>query len=299
MTPANDDHVTITTKMLVAAGTKFTGEKVERVERLAGSVGNQDFMLFTDAGDFILKASSIQDLRPEAWACQRVRQEGVTAPEIVHLEAAAQTLPMPFLLMRRLPGHPIEDSFTALAAAGEQLALVHSIRLDGYGALTVTGSAAAGTSDTWATFLADLTSGLAELEADAILAEPLAAAAAATLEQAGETLGFDRPAVLLHGDVKLLHIFATPERYVGIIDWGDACAGDPRLDLGRLSMAGTDTLEAVLSGYGSRLTPELSRALAGYRLVWNIDALTYEYRAGGDWFDAYRRGIATAVAELV
>lgn len=141
--------------------------------------------------------------------------------------------------------------------------------------------------------------GIPTLEAGAVLPEPLASAATASLEQAAETLAFDRPAVLLHGDLKLQHIFATTERYVGIIDWGDACAGDPRLDLGRLSMAGTDTLEAILSGYGSRLTPELDRALAGYRLVWNIDALTYEHRAGGDWFDAYRRGIATAVTELV
>ena len=93
MTPANDDLVPLSTKMLMAAGTMVTGHKVERVKQLAGSVGNQDFMLFTNAGDFVLKASSIQDLRPEAWACQRVRQEGVTAPEIVHLEAAAQPCP--------------------------------------------------------------------------------------------------------------------------------------------------------------------------------------------------------------
>jgi aminoglycoside phosphotransferase (APT) family kinase protein len=288
----------ITTEAVAAVGTKVTGHTVGRVERLAGSVGNHDFMLFTSAGDFVLKASSVQDLRPEAWACQRVRQEGVTAPEIVHLETEALALPMPFLLMRRLPGKPVDHSSPALRGAGEQLAIVHSISLHGYGALTVTGAAAAGTSDSWASFVGDLTSGLVELEANGVLPEPLATAASGTLNQAADHLAFDDPAALLHGDLKLMHIFATPEHDVSIIDWGDACAGDPRLDLARLSMAGADALTAVMSGYGSQLTPELSRTLACYRLVWNIDALTYEYRAGGDWFDAYRRGITTALVEL-
>ncbi len=294
----NDDVLSITTEMVAAVGAKITGHKVGRVERLAGSVGNRDFMLFSSAGDFVLKASSIQDLRAEAWACQRVRQEGVTAPEIIHLDTGEGDLPVPFLLMRRLTGTPVEDSSPALRAAGERLALVHSISLHGYGALTVTDTSAAGTSDSWAPFVADLTAGLVELEAEDLLPEPLAAAALAALTQEADHIAFDDPAVLLHGDLKLMHIFATPEHRVGIIDWGDACAGDPRLDMARLSMAGADALEAVMSGYGSQLTPELGRTLACYRLIWNIDALTYEYRAGGDWFDAYRHGIATALAEL-
>lgn len=293
------DETRIPTEAVAATGTKITGHRVARVERLAGSVGNEDFMLFTSAGDFVLKASSVQDLRPEAWACQRVRQEGVSAPEIVHLDTESRDLPVPFLLMRRLPGTPVEDpSSSVLPVAGEQLALVHSIGLPGYGALSVAGAAASGTTDSWAPFVADLTAGLVELEAEGVLPESLAAAAAATLTQEADHIAFDDPAVLLHGDLKLMHVFAMPGDHVGIIDWGDACAGDPRLDLARLSMAGDDVIEAVMSGYGRRMTPELGRTLACYRLVWNIDALSYEYRAGGDWFDAYRHGMMTALTEL-
>lgn len=287
------------TEAIAAVGARITGHRVDRVERLAGSVGNQTFMLLTSVGGFVLKASSVQDLRSEAWACQRVRHEGVTAPEIVHLDTKGRDLPVPYLLMRRLPGQPVDDDSPALRLAGEQLALVHSISLHGYGALTVAGAAAAGSSDSWAPFVADLTAGLVELESEAVLSEPLAAAASATLTQEADQIAFHDPAVLLHGDLKLMHILAAPENQVGLIDWGDACAGDPRLDLARLSMAGANALDAVMSGYGVRLTPELSRTLACYRLVWNIDALTYEYRAGGGWFDAYRRGITTALAELV
>lgn len=85
---------------------------------------------------------------------------------------------------------------------------------------------------------------------------------------------------------------------MGIIDWGDACAGDPRFDLGRMSMAGGTALRAFLSGYGLPVTAELSQAFTAYRLVWNLDALLYEYRAGGDWFDCYRDGAESAINSL-
>lgn len=75
--------ITVTAEAAAVAGTRATGVQVERVERLAGSVGNHDFMLTTALGDFVRKASATQDLAAEVWACGRVRQVGVTAPEIV------------------------------------------------------------------------------------------------------------------------------------------------------------------------------------------------------------------------
>lgn len=85
---------------------------------------------------------------------------------------------------------------------------------------------------------------------------------------------------------------------MGLIDWGDACVGDPRLDLARMSMAGATAFAIFMSGYGMTPTPDLGRVLAAYRLVWNIDALDYEHRAQGSWFDSYRSGIQAAVTEL-
>jgi len=44
------------------------------------------------------------------------------------------------------------------------------------------------------------------------------------------------PSVLCHGDVAPEHLYLEPERHrlTGIIDWGDACFGDPALDVGGL-----------------------------------------------------------------
>ena len=292
MSPINE-------RAAAAVGEQVVGSPVERVERLAGSVGNDDFMLITAVGDFVLKASATQDLVAEVWACDRVRRLGVLAPEVVWFEREEpDALPTPFLIMRRLPGVPIAVNAAALMAAGEQLATVHSVRLAGYGELVVQESQARGGDERWASFVRRLAGGLDELVAGQVLTGASAATTARVLRDAAAELSFDAPAVLLHGDLKLAHILADPDGGVALIDWGDACAGDPRLDLGRMSMAGPEAFRLFMSGYGLALTPELQRSLTAYRLLWNLDALTYEFRAGGTWFDSYRAGIRAAADEL-
>lgn len=176
--------------------------------------------------------------------------------------------------------------------------MVHSVRLPGYGGLTVEGSQARGRHDRWDAFVRRLAGGLEDLVAGHVLTDSSAAATAGAIEDAAVELGFEAPGVLLHGDLKLAHILAGPDCGVALIDWGDASAGDPRLDLGRMSMAGPGAFAAFLSGYGLPMTPELERSLTAYRLLWNLDALTYEFRAGGDWFDRYRARIRAAADEL-
>jgi hypothetical protein len=83
-----------------------------------------------------------------------------------------------------------------------------------------------------------------------------------------------------------------------IIDWGDASVGDPAADLARLSMSGPTVTAAFLEGYGVGINTDLFERLARYRLLWNIRALSYEHRAGGDWFDAYRDRIRDDATQL-
>ena len=47
-------------------------------------------------------------------------------------------------------------------------------------------------------------------------------------------------------------------------------------------MSGPAVTTAFLEGYGVQINADLSERLARYRLLWNIGALSYEYRAGGD-----------------
>ena len=47
----------------------------------------------------------------------------------------------------------------------------------------------------------------------------------------------------------------------------------------------------LLDGYGLDLTPERDDNIRAYRILWNLEALHFEFRAGGDWFDSYRGNI--------
>ena len=72
--------------------------------------------------------------------------------------------------------------------------------------------------------------------------------------------------VVLHGDLHVRHVLVDPEgRPTGVIDWGDACAGDPSVDLafafGSLSGAAR---RAFCEAYGpiDRLTELRARVIA-------------------------------------
>ena len=115
-------------------------------------------------------------------------------------------------------------------------------------------------------------------------------------------LGYSGPGVLLHNDLKPDHIFGRDHgRTFGlaaIIDWGDARVGDPAADLARLSMARPGVTAAFLDGYGGPIDTDLHDRLARYRLCWNVGALSYEHRAGGDWFEVYRARILDDITFL-
>jgi aminoglycoside phosphotransferase (APT) family kinase protein len=144
-------------------------------------------------------------------------------------------------------------------------------------------------------------SGLPQLVAAGVIDSALGKAAQSLVE-VEELLGYEGPGVLLHNDLKPDHLLGRHDghhlRLSAIIDWGDAAVGDPAADLARLSMARPVVTDAFLEGYGVPMSDELQNRLARYRLLWNIRALSYEYRASGDWFDVYRARIMSDITQL-
>jgi aminoglycoside phosphotransferase (APT) family kinase protein len=275
--------------------TRCLGERVTGTERLAGYVGNQDFMIHTAGGDFVLKVGDRRELTAEAWACERVRAVGVTAPDVVALDVDRHALPAPFLLMHRMPGAGVSDRrHPALVEAGRQLRRVHSIPMTGYGFLTGernSADALIGANPTWAGFTAEAGACLDELIVHQVISGGLADRLQKVLHEYRDAVRFDRPGVLLHGDLKPPHVFADGGRFVGIIDWGDAACGDPLYDLARFSLVGAEALTTLLSGYGLDLDDDLQTTFALYRLIRMTTILRDELRAGGDWFATYRAAI--------
>lgn len=285
----------LTESLVVSALGGVLGDRVVGVERLAGYVGNQDFMVHTTgSGDYVLKAAGHPgELAAEAWASEQVRPLGVPVPEVVALEAEASTLPLPFLLTRRLAGAELgKGPHPLLVTVGERLRAVHSVTLDGYGFLK---QPAYGS---WTEFTGEAQACLDELVDGDVVTVELAAAIDGMLHERTGLLAYDKTGVLLHGDLKPPHIFADEGRLTGIIDWGDALAGDPLYDIARFSLVGKAELDLLLTGYGLALTPELEATLAAYRIVRMTTTLRDEFRNDGDWFDAYRTSIVRDLTSL-
>ena len=99
---------------------------------------------------------------------------------------------------------------------------------------------------------------------------------------------------LLHGDFHPRHVFALGTHVTGIIDWGDATAGDPIYDLGRVFHSGvvggtvergSTLLTNLLRGYG---TPNVSSSefrerVRLYAVVFILWSMIGEHAGGSPW----------------
>lgn len=283
------------------------GVEVSDVSRLQGSVANQDFAVAYGHGlQAVLKGGPDAEIAAEAWACGRLAELGAPVPRVLACELDSSRLGLPFLIATFVTGHPSADLDVA-REAGAWFRRIHQEHLPGWGPVTLAHPhggppGTRGLYSSWREAVEADLAGLPELVEAGLVDEGLAEAVRA-LTMAPERLDYDGPGVLLHHDLKPAHLFGIGsqgrQRLSAIIDWGDASVGDPAADLARLSMSGHGMTRAFLDGYGVQLTPVLADRLTRYRLLWNVKALTYEYRAGGDWFDAYQNDLRVDTARLL
>lgn len=280
---------------------RYLATPVSRVWSLSGFVGNQNFMICTRGGDYVLKAGDEASLTAEAWACGRARTAGVPAPHVRALELDGSVLPRPFILMSCLPGAASDDRDQVLAEAGRKLKVLHSLTVDGFGFMQKSRESAItprGPYGSWAEFTSEPVRCLDELVTNHVIDRVLAERLHAGLEEHRDAMAYEGPSMLLHGDLHPRHVFTRAGVLTGIIDWGDVCGGDPLFDLGRFSRADPGSLAVLLDGYGLDLTPGVSLTLRMYRLVWSTLVLREELRAGGDWFAVHRTAIELDLDQL-
>lgn len=281
------------------------GSALTEMARLPGSVANVDYLVRTvDQRRFIVKVGPRTEMIAEAWACRRLAHIEAPVPGIVHLGLDHGGPDSAMLIVSFVPGTACDDP-VVFEEAGRAIRRVHAERLPGWGPIVVDVDGPdhhpRGEFDSWREYVLDELSGLPDLVAAGIIDARLAVAARDCVV-VDEVLGYSGPGALLHNDLKPAHLFAVDEgsgpRLTSIIDWGDAGVGDPLVDLARLSMSGGDALRAFSAGYGIDLAPALHQKLARYRILHNVGALTYEFRAGGDWFDVYRNRVSQDVESL-
>lgn len=262
---------------VIALVERELGEEVEQVTPLTGMVGNASSLVRTPGRQLVLKACREQDWRCETTALTRLRGAGVP---VASLLAAGHEDDQAWLIIDFVDGDRCDDD-AVRAEAGAALREVHGLIMDAYGRPGRTFS-------TWREVLLDrLDDDLTDTLAAGLL---MGEEAERARELIMDAPAYDGPPVLLHGDLKDLHLHSQDGRLVALLDWGDAQGGDPLYDLARYSLEGPAQLHALLAGYGPIALDEAR--LRAYRLRFTLDCLATELRAGGDWFAVYQQRIA-------
>jgi aminoglycoside phosphotransferase (APT) family kinase protein len=282
--------------------TAATGREPTSVRQVPGSVANVDVVVdLVDASTVVLKTGPAAEIAAEAWVCRRLTTLGFPVPAVVAADVHGGALGRPYLVLDFVEGAASEEPRVAYEAGGWCRRL-HTDQLPGWGPLVPdTDTSAHGRYDSPLRAVTAELAVVPDLVAAGVLDRSLAEAATA-LVRVEAVLEPARPGVLLHHDLKPAHLFGRCDggrvRLSSVIDWGDAWVGDPLADLARLSMSGPPVTAAFLDGYGLEPTHDVMDTLARHRLLWNLSALGYEYRAGGDWFGVYRDRVRDDVERL-
>ena len=76
--------------------------------------------------------------------------------------------------------------------------------------------------------------------------------------------------VFTHGDLQITHVFVDGDEVTGVIDWSEACQGDPLFDLATLTLAHEENLADVVAGYGTDVDLDVIRAWWSLRCLLNV-----------------------------
>ena len=79
-----------------------------------------------------------------------------------------------------------------------------------------------------------------------------------------------RTIAFIHGDLHIEHVFVDDDQVTGIIDWSEACQGDPLFDLASLTLGHDEHLGELLDGYGGDVDRNLIRAWRSMRCLTAI-----------------------------
>ena len=250
-----------------------------RIARLTAFETNEVYEVDVGERRFIVKASTHDALRAEAWACARGAEADCGAPPILGiatLDARTSAFVMP-----RIAGAPITAGHSAFREVGSRLRRLHRTPLPRFGTLA---EVAWNDRDefvlrdvSWLAFLHRICEDTRRIGVDAARAAEVAIGARV---DAFDAVGIG---VLCHGDLKTAHILVDGDRLSGIIDWGDAVVADPLWDIARFGhRADPESLALLLAGYDptGTLAAELASRLPLYSALWMLVDAIVDARLG-------------------
>jgi len=237
------------------------GSAASRLTILGGGLTNYVFHAEHHKGDLIIRlgrgAAKLQHFLKEQWATVRARQAGIPTPHI--LEVGNDLGPFPYMVQRRVKGHPATDHperLRILRDLGRYSARINGIRTTGFGSTFEWSDNELSRRTSWTEFL---TKELLLQHRFGVLTRlrmlsPTRIRILRDVLAAGD--GEARPC-LVHGDLRLKNVLVDDDGAIAaIIDW-ENCTSNlaPQWELSiALHDLSIDAKEAFLDGYGLSVT---------------------------------------------
>jgi hygromycin-B 7''-O-kinase len=232
------------------------------------------------SGDVVIKFYLFEGEWAATWLNERAAQERlrlddrIKAPRLLGAGELfhGQAPPLPYLILTRIPGvswcdAPLDfdQRLTVASDLGAQLRLVHALPTDGMPGIDAWMTRTPGEGARSGAFPRNL----ADQVDDWIETVPV------------------MPSVFVHSDIFDRHPFVDDERLSGVIDWGDAMAADPHVELGKIHLdvfeGDKRLLRAFLEGYGWPVDADFPRRALAMSLRRHTQILG-QHGEGGDMF---------------
>jgi aminoglycoside phosphotransferase (APT) family kinase protein len=266
------------------------GREVAVVQRSA------DYVV-VDAGDVIVKCGTGDEFGIEAWACDRARDLGVPAPQVISIDTAG---PISHLAVSKVPGValldrrvPVDVAQRGACEAGARLRRLHDDLLPGFGWVDREHfrhtAEVRGKSATWVEEIStELNRALDELVGTGALTGAQATILREEMAAVLPAIGALAQGRFLHGDLGRMHIMVDPREghVTGFIDWGDVQVGDPAWDLAVTKCHFVSPAEGLLRVHHARQPDLFPRFIEGYE----PSPVTAErFEALSDFYLTYRQ----------
>jgi Ser/Thr protein kinase RdoA (MazF antagonist) len=289
--------VRISPGQAVIIGARLLKVEVVSARQLSGFAGNQVFELRLPDRVAFLKlawgADASRRTGREVAVLEYVRRRGVPAPTVEACDPIGEVTGVPCAVLADIGGTPLTGTEPVFRQVGVHLRRLHEIRAIGFGDVSA-GEDVVGDDSSWRqTMEGPAMALLPAVDAGLVDATLLGRAGNAIDRFAPVLDGLDHVR-LIHADICPRHVYATDASITGIIDWGDAMAGDPAYDFGRLLFAairsgglghGRSLVAAVLSSYGDApwLTGPRDAKLLFYAAMFVLSSMAAEFSSGAPY----------------
>ncbi len=278
----------------VLIGAALLGVAVVSARPVSAFAGNQVLELQLPDRVVYLKIARNADARTitgrEVAVLEYVRRRGVPVPAVEAYDPTGEVAGVPCAILANVGGDPLTGTEAVFRQVGVHLRRLHELSATGFGEVSA-GDDVVGDNPSWRQTLERAAMALPPAVDLGLVDAELLARAKNAIDRFAPVLDrFDHPR-LIHGDFCPRHVYANESSITGIIDWGDAMAGDPAFDFGRLLHAGVrvsgiergrSLVAAVLSSYGDSpwLTGPRDAGLLFYAAMFALSAMEAEFSSG-------------------